>query len=327
MKKGLVFGKFMPLHKGHLALVEFAASKCDLLYVVICYTGNEEIPGTIRKQWLYAALEKYKNVIPVPFQYSENELPNSSAYSPHASQLWSQAFKKLVPEVNVVFTSEEYGEHVANLMGADHVSFDKTRSLNPVSGTGIRKDPFEYWDFIAEPARYYFVKKIVVLGSESTGKSTLAESLAAHYNTVFVSEAGREIVEKTEECSFNDLTKISELHAKKISEQISVANKLLFIDTDINITRSYASFLFNKKLPVSPWIEEMNAADLHLFLETDCPFVQDGTRISEVQRNHLSISHKKCLDEKGIKYFSITGNWEQRFRTSCEIVEREIMKR
>src|SRR5262249_22210098 len=162
---------------------------------------------------------------------------------------------------------EEYGEHVANYMGIAHVSFDKARLLNSVSGTDIRRDPFKYWDFISEEAKPYFVKKISILGSESTRKSTLTEKLAAHYNTAFVSEAGREVVEKTEKCRFDDLIQISEMHAKRISEQITQANKLLFIDTDINITRSYASFLFNKELAMPSWIEELNKADLYLFLE------------------------------------------------------------
>lgn len=327
MKKGLVFGKFMPLHKGHLSLIEFAANQCDILYVVFCYTGKEEIDGIIRKQWLYPALEKYENVILVSFGYDENELPNTSQYSPQASQLWAEAFKKLIPDVDTVFTSEEYGEHVASNMGIDHVSFDRPRLLNPISGTEIRKDPFTHWNFIAEQARPYFVWKIAILGSESTGKSTLAEKLAAHYDTAFVSEAGREVVEKTEECSFDDLVQISELHARKISEQIIKANKLLFIDTDINITTSYASFLFNKTLIIPSWIEKLNKSDLYLFLEPDCPFIQDGTRINEEQRNHLSLSHKRILNENGIKYFSIKGDWKQRFEKACEIIEREIKKR
>src|SRR5262249_759102 len=87
-----------------------------------------------------------------------------------------------------------------------------------------------------------------------------------------------------------------------------------------------ASFLFNKELAVPFWIEELNKADLYLFLETDCPFIQDGTRISEEQRIDLSLSHKRILNDEGIKYFSINGDWEQRFQKACEIIEHEIKK-
>jgi len=327
MKRGLVFGKFMPLHLGHLALIDFATTHCDVLYVILCHTDKEPISGSIRQEWLAKALEKRGNTVLIPFCYNERELPNTSVTSMMVSQLWSEAFRKLVGHVDVLFTSEDYGDYVSKFLGIAHIIFDKSRALNPISSTQIRKNPFEFWQFIAKEARPYFVKKIAILGSESTGKSTLTERLAAHYQTNFVSEVGRDVVEKTEECSFDDLSKIAELHARKILTKTSHANKLLFIDTDLNITKSYSSFLFNRTLEVLPWIEEANRSDLYLFLETDCAYVQDGTRISESQRNALSLSHKKVLEENGTNYAIIGGTWEQRFVTACKIVDAQMMKK
>ena len=57
MKTGLVFGKFMPLHKGHLALIDFALKHCTHLTIILCYTNNEPIKGEIREQWLRKAFE------------------------------------------------------------------------------------------------------------------------------------------------------------------------------------------------------------------------------------------------------------------------------
>jgi HTH-type transcriptional repressor of NAD biosynthesis genes len=327
MKKGLVFGKFMPLHVGHLALIDFAAKHCDLLYVVLCHTNKESISGSVRQKWLSEALEKRKNTVLISFPYSEEELPNTSVSSMHVSQLWSDTFCKLVGDVDVLFTSEDYGDYVAKFMGISHILFDKARTLKPVSSTNIRKNPMGCWEFIAEEARPYFVKKIAILGSESTGKSTLTEKLAAYYQTNFVPEVGRAIVERTEECRFEDLRKIAELHAKEILVKTSQANRLLFIDTDLNITKSYSSFLFNRELSVLPWIEEANKCYLYLFLETDCPYVQDGTRISENQRNDLSRCHKRILDENGVRYITVGGSWEQRFVAACKIVDEKIMNK
>jgi HTH-type transcriptional repressor of NAD biosynthesis genes len=123
----------------------------------------------------------------------------------------------------------------------------------------------------------FFVKKICIVGTESTGKSTLAKRLAEHYKTIYVPEMAREIIEETENCTYDDLLKIAQLHTQKISESILAANKLLIVDTDLNITRSYSQFLFNKGLNVDPWIEEVNQFDLYLFLEPDCEYIQDGT--------------------------------------------------
>ena len=258
MKKGFVFGKFLPLHKGHIALIEFALKYCDHLYVCVCFSSKELIDPITRKQWLYQAFEDNKNITIVSFGYDENELPNPSVSSKDVSKLWAVAFKKLFPDVDIVFTSEPYGEFVAEFMDIRHILFDERRNCVPVSATQIRQSPFQYWDYIPEHIRYWFVKKICIVGSESTGKSTLTEKLAHHYSAPFVPEMAREIIEKTEECTYEDLLRIAELHAKTIQLCLDGANKLLFIDTDINITRSYSEFLFGKELTVEAWMEDMN---------------------------------------------------------------------
>lgn len=321
MRTGFVFGKFMPLHKGHIALIEFALKHCDRLYVVICFTGNEPINYLIRKQWLYQVFENTPSVTIVSFSYDEKELPNTSVSSKEVSKLWADAFKKLLPDVDIVFTSEKYGDYVAEYMRIKHLCFDEMRNIVPVSASAIRSQPFRYWEYIPSPVRPFFVKKVCIVGSESTGKSTLTKKLAEHYKTTYVPEMAREIIEETENCTYGDLLKIAALHTKTISEAILVANKLLIVDTDLNITKSYSRFLFNKELNVEPWIEELNQFDLYLFLEPDCEYVQDGTRLSVEERNKLSKHHIKFFQDKGIRFISIRGNWENRFIESCKIIE------
>ena len=323
MKNGLVFGKFMPLHEGHLSLINFGSGKCETLNVVLCYHHKEIIPGDIRFQWLKQALSKHTNINLVSFEYNEEELPDTSVSSVASSTIWAKTFKRLLPQTDVVFTSEPYGDYVAKAMQIEHFSFDKNRQETPVSGSVIRESPFKYWDYICTEAHSYFVKKIAILGSESTGKSILAERLANFYDTIYVAEAAREIVEKTEVCSPGDLVQIATAHSKNITEQISRANKLLFLDTDLNITKSYSSFLFNDELKVTSWQEEANKSDLYFFLETDCPYIQDGTRINKDQREKLSLSHKKKLKENGINYITINGNWEDRFNKVTEIINQK----
>jgi HTH-type transcriptional repressor of NAD biosynthesis genes len=320
MKKGFVFGKFMPLHKGHLALIEFALKHCDHIYVVFCFTGNEPIDHLIRKQWLYQALENYPRAQLVSFGYDEDTLPNSSVSSREVSQKWAVAFKALLPDVSIVFTSEPYGEYVSGFMGIQHMIFDQARKIVPVSATQIREKPFRFWNFIPEYIRYWFVKKVCLVGTESTGKSTLAKNMAAHFDTDYVPEMAREVIETTIECTYEDLYKIAELHARTILKKMLTANKLLFVDTDLTITRSYAAFLFNKDLIVEPWIEEANVFDLYLYLESDSEFVQDGTRLISSERNRLNDYHKSYFNKSGISTIPVSGSWENRFKTGCEIV-------
>lgn len=322
MKKGLVFGKFMPLHHGHFALINFALQHCDHLFIILCYTEKEPIEGAIRNRCLHGSFDTNSTITIVSFQYDESVLPNTSVPSRHASELWANAFKSLVPDVDIVFTSEDYGAYVAEFMSIQHILFDKARSTIPVSASEIRSNPFYYWHFIADKAKPWFVKKIALVGSESTGKSVLTERLAKQFDTSFVPEMARDIIEKTNDCTPGDLYKIANLHAKAIVAKIMVANKLLFVDTDLTITKSYSRFLFGEELIVEPWIEEANKFDLYFFLEPDCEYIQDGTRLSLNDRNALSLHHKSYFEDQGNKLISIAGEWDDRFQKMVNTIEQ-----
>jgi HTH-type transcriptional repressor of NAD biosynthesis genes len=322
MKKGIVLGKFMPLHTGHLALIDFARRQCDLLYVILCHTPAEPIKGLIRQQWIAESLKEYDHTRLIPFDYSENDLPNTSESSRDISQKWAAVLQQIVPDADSIFTSEDYGDYVAEYMQIQYIRFDPDRIRVPVFASQIRNNPIKYWDFIADSAKPYFVRKVVLLGSESTGKTTLTEKLAKHYNTVFVPEMAREIIEKTEECTYEDMARIAALHATAIRKKVTEANRIIFVDTDITTTRSYSVFLFNEELATDPWIEEANIFDLRLFLEPDCDYVQDGTRLSEKERNRLSDHHKKRLLLVGLPFHSIRGDWEERFAQAKNIVDQ-----
>ena len=79
MKKGLVLGKFMPLHNGHLSLFDFAGQHCDELVILLCYTDKEPINGALRELWLKDTLAKIPNTVVVSYQYDEHELSGSNA--------------------------------------------------------------------------------------------------------------------------------------------------------------------------------------------------------------------------------------------------------
>lgn len=323
MIRGFVLGKFMPLHQGHLALIRFALTQCDFLTIIVCFTRNEPIEGVIRKQWLYEKLEGVKNISIRSFPYNDEDLANTSVSSRDVSFKWAEALKLVVPDASLVFTSEPYGEYLAAYMGITHISFDPQRNKFQVSASAIRKDPFFCWDYIAKAAQPFYVKKIFLLGSESTGKSTLTEKLANHFSTCFVPEMAREILEKTKDCTPAHLLEIATLHARTIGQKTGMANRLLIIDTDITITESYSRYLFETDLIVDDWIREANKEDLYFFLETDCPFVQDGTRLDETERNKLSVYHQEQLRKKNIKYISIGGSWENRFTSMIDNINRQ----
>jgi HTH-type transcriptional repressor of NAD biosynthesis genes len=321
MVRGLILGKFLPLHAGHVALIEFGSNNCDELIVLICANDAELIDGDTRLYWIEQTFKDPDKVKPVLLRYDDRLLPNTSESSRDVSKLWADHIRSLVAPVDIVFSSEPYGEFMAEYLGCDFKVFDRDRIAFPVSATLIRNAPFEYWDHIPPAVRPSYVKKICLCGTESTGKTTLTQKLAAHYHTTCVIEMAREILEKTIECIEEHLQAIAKLHAETINAKILQANKMLFVDTDVNITRSYSRFLFDKELEVPAWIDEANRFDLYLYLDNDVPFVQDGTRLDIAQRDLLDKSHKAELTKRGINYALINGSWDERFLQATTIID------
>lgn len=321
MRRGLVFGKFYPFHKGHQALIDFALEYCDQLIVLVCATASETIAGEVRASWLLHTYSGYARLKVDLLYYDEDKLPNTSVSSRDVSRKWAAVFSDRYPSLDVVFTSEPYGDYLAEFMGVTHVTFDQKRSLNLISGTEIRESPLRHWNYLPATVRPYFLKKVVVLGTESTGKTTLCQRLAAHYKTSYVEEAGRLVIEDSRLTSYHDLETTARVHAEMIVEQLSKANKLLFIDTDIHITMSYSNFLFNKPLEIPEWVREANRADLYLFLDKDAPYIQDGGRLERKERDELHHSHLALLDSHNIEYNTINGNWDERFEEAKALID------
>jgi len=315
----------MPIHKGHLALTDFALNYCDKLIVWVCCTEIEPIPGHVRFNWVKSIFENQQSIEPIYFEYSESELPNTSVSSKEVSKQWADAIEKYLPKIDVIFTSEPYGEYVAGFLGIEYIFFDCSKQQVPISASEIRENPSKHWEFLPMVVRPYFVKKICIVGTESTGKTSMANDLALWLKTVVVTEAARGIVDVTEQCTFNDLFAIAEAHATAIVNALKEADKFLIIDTDINITKSYGRFLFGRELLVDDWIEEANKSDLYLFLENDAPYVQDGTRLPKQERDALNEFHKAEFRNKGINYRCIAGtDWGERLEAAKEIIIKEF---
>jgi HTH-type transcriptional regulator, transcriptional repressor of NAD biosynthesis genes len=327
MLKAFVFGKFMPFHKGHEAMINFALTKTDFLTVLVCCSDRETMPAETRKAWIEKTFEKNSKLEVKIFNYSEKEFPNTSVSSQEVSKIWSEKFKNLFPDYNLVVTSEEYGNYVAAFMKIQHLAFDLPKQLVPISATLIRNDLFTNWQFLPDSVKSSFVIKVAVLGTESTGKTTLAERLAVHFNASLVKEAGRDLIADSNSFAFDDLSLVAFEHAKHIEKAILQHSPLIIMDTDIHVTKSYAKFIFDETLKVNDNIYKANQADLYLYLNHDVAYVQDGTRLCEKDRNLLDRSHRAVLSQHNIDIVEISGDWEKRFETAVSSIDRLLEKR
>ncbi len=327
MDKAFVFGKFLPFHKGHEAMIHFALSKCDFLTVLVCVSEKETISGSVRKSWIEKTFPDQKNIEVRILDYVESQLPNSSVSSKSVSEVWANVFKQLFPDYSLVITSEDYGYFVAEFMHIQHLPFDIPKKLFPVSATSVRHDLLTNWMFIPEAVKRDLVLKVVIVGTESTGKTTLTEDLAAYFNCNKVLEAGRDLIPDSNAFTIDDLQLVAREHAKRISAAASGDSALVIIDTDIHITQSYCRFTFDKELMVSDEIYNANRADLYLYLNNDVAWFQDGTRLYQEERDLLDASHRQVLAGRDIHFIEIKGNWEERFQLAVEQIKSLIARK
>ena len=157
--KGMVLGKFMPPHKGHVYLFDFARSYVDELAIVVETQRDQPIPGGLRFNWVCEMFPQ-STVL-----HLTDENPQEPSEHPEFWQIWEDSLKRILPfEPDYLFASEEYGWKLAEVLGAKFIPVDIERSIMPVSGTAVRENPLGNWEYIPRVARPYFTKRVCVFG-------------------------------------------------------------------------------------------------------------------------------------------------------------------
>lgn len=327
---GMYGGSFNPLHQGHVRCIIEAANQCKELHIVISNGKNRnEIDIRIKYRWVYQITKHIGNV---SIHILEDESDSKENYT---SEYWEDDSKKVKEmigkKIDIVFCGDDYNEEsfYAKCYPKSKIYYFKR---DGISSTKIRSNPYKYWDWIPNVVRPYFIKKVLLIGGESVGKSTLTINLANYYNTNYIDEAGRELSEKSGNDELmlpEDFTEILLRHKINEIEMLKTSNKVLFVDTDCLITKFYLQFLESneqkriKNEKLADAINAINNFDLVLFLEPDVEFVQDGTRTEEIKKNRKKYSNqiKSIFDEKNIKYKCITGNYQERFFKARELID------
>ncbi len=151
---GFLLGKFMPLHRGHMHLIDTARGQVDQLTVLVCSLDREPIPGRLRYEWV-------RDLFPtVNVCHFAEDVPQYPHEHPDFWEIWRQVIRRFVPAgPDYVFTSEAYGDQLAAILGARHVCVDLARTEFPVSGTAVRNDPRAYWPMLPPPVQEYYRKR------------------------------------------------------------------------------------------------------------------------------------------------------------------------
>ena len=195
------------------------------------------------------------------------------------------------------------------------------------------------------------IKKFVVIGPESTGKSTLCSQLAEHYHTTWVREYAREYLEKNGmDYTYDNLLTIAkgqiELEEAISYQQSAISfqpmaplnsvahgsqlaahsSQLLFIDTDMYVMKVWCEYVFDK---CHNWVLNRIAErkyDGYLLCNTDLPWVSDQLReYPDVEiRNRLYHFYKDCMVNQSLPWVNISGSYEERLEKAVNFIERQI---
>lgn len=317
MSRGLVLGKFMPPHRGHQYLIDFARAFADEVTIVVGSLAAEPIPGTLRHQWMKELFPSCRVV------HLTDENPQHPEEHPDFWSIWRNSLQRIEPgSIDYLFASEGYGARLAAELGAVFIPTAGLRESIPVSATQIRRDPRGCWEWLPAPVRRYYLRRISIFGPESTGKSTLAARLAEYHESRWVPEYARtwlELKGPEHKITLDDMRLIARGQRAAEEALVGQAHRYLFCDTD-----PLACLLWSEALcgEVASGLAEVafQAYDLTLLLDVDVPWRDDPVRYFPEDRKRFLENCRCLLETHNRPYHVLSGSWDERWQEALDLV-------
>ena len=323
MKKkiGVVFGAFAPLHRGHIDLIQRAKRQCDQVWVVVSgYEGDRggQVGLTLQKRFRYIREAFRDDELTLVCKLDETNIPRYPMG-------WDQWLGKILEEISydknqqelIFFVGEEEYQEELKQRGFKTVLQERRFGI---SASMIRENPSKYWQYIAQPFRRQFTKKVLIMGSASNGKTTLAKDLGRYYDALVSLEYAREYQIKNnvrdDELTPKDYYYLLLGQYDQTSKLIdsSVNRGLVIADTNSLVTKGYYDYymetenqgdlsgetfdnLFASILAKEKW-------DLILFVQPVGSSVNDGFRDMTMAEDHIRHSFSQHLDQMRERYLA-----------------------
>ena len=311
-RHGFVLGKFCPFHRGHQLVVETALRECGRVTVLVYPCSFYPVPLSVRAGWIRKL-------------YPEVEVlegwggPECTGDTPEIMrEQESFLLRTLGPrKITHFYSSEFYGDHVSRALGAADRRVDEARAAVPVSGTAIRADPFGMRAFVNPVVYRDLVVKAVLLGSVSTGKSTLSEALARRHGTAFMPEYGREYWETHQvgrRLTLEQLEEIAVGHREREETAFLASNRYCFVDTNALATRMFALDYHGRSTPRLDALADACASryDLAFLCGDEIPYADTWDRSGDVKRHEFQSRIIADLEMRRIPYIPLRGTLDER---------------
>jgi len=324
MRHGVVVGRFYPPHRGHRFLIDTAVSRADRVTVMIVDGRGEDPSADLRAGWL-RELHPDVTVMVVPDIEVDDD---SEAWARHAWECVDGA------TIDAVFTSEPYGAPwaaaISELQGSPCENGYVGRSYIDVSGSQIRADPAAYWRYIDAPVRAHYVRRVCIVGAESTGSTTLARSLAAAYEAIWVPEYGRDYtIEKFtigtgDQWLPSDFLRIA-LEQNALEDRMAreAPVGILFCDTDSLATALWEEVYLGSTSDATWHAVQAHGAPYALYLVTDhvgIPWEADDIRLGDQTRARMTARFEEVLTERRLPWLKVTGSRSARLAQAVEAI-------
>jgi len=349
---GLIIGKFYPPHAGHHVLIRSAAAASERVTVLALARSDDLIPLARRVAWLTEVHADDGNVTVVGVcDDHPDDFDDPAAWDAHMAVIEAGVRDVTGEPVSAVFSSEVYADELARRLGAISVVIDAERALEPISATEIRGDFVANWEHLAEPTRGGLSTPVVVIGAESTGKTTLSRALAdalrarggAHGLTRWVPEHGRPFtIDKLGAAravagvagaplpTMNELVwtsdefeRIARTQNQLEDDASRIGGPVLMCDTDAFATAIWHERYLGRR---SPAVDEL-ARHHPLYLLThhdDVPFAADGIRDGETIRSWMTDRFVEALAESGRRTVVVRGSHAERVAAGLAAIDEVL---
>lgn len=345
---GLIVGKFWPPTAGHVSLIAAAAAACGRVSVVVMAASWEDLPLDLRVRWLRELFAHAPHVAIYGIQDDVRvDYDDPGVWDAHMAliRLALEEGCERAP-IDAVFTSEAYGEELARRVGGAHECVDLARARTPISGTAARRDPIAAWPWLPAPVRGWLARRVVIVGAESTGTTTLTRGLigALHARggvwaeTRWVPEYGRAYTHAKliaaragrPDADMRDLVwteadfeAIARFQNAEEDAAARAGAPLVLGDTDAAATAIwYERYLGARSARVEAIAAGAAPRDLYLITDhADVPFEQDGIRDGEHLRAWMTARFRETCPASGVPTLVLTGPPERRLAEALAAVD------